>query len=110
MKTNKINREKMKNSNAARCSKLLGPDVWSAMYLIIHYKYAQNPRILKYFESLGFQLPMKLQLSPMEGFQLEPMKAEGYCYTPERLEYLPFADDSKCIDHKKKIESKTEKH
>ena len=110
MKTNKINCEKMKNPNAAKCSKLLGPDVWSAMCLIINCKYAQNPRMLNYFKSLGFQLPMKFQLEPMEGFQLEPMKAEGYCLSPERLEYLPLADDSKHVDHRKKIESKTEKH
>ena len=101
MKTNKINCKKMKNSNAARCSKLLGPDVWSAMCLIIYCKYAQNPRMLNYFKSLGFQLPMILS----------PMKTE---YSPMKLEYSeslePFADDSKCIDHRKKIESKTEKH
>ena len=121
MKTNKFNCEKMRGSNALRYFKSLKLSIPGMICSIASCKYARTPEIIEYFLSKNPSVEdicnlieigklftshnytyAYAQMAPMEGFQLEPMKA--YCKS------LPFADDSKCIDHKKEIESKTEKH
>ena len=128
MKTKKINCEKMRGSNALRYFKSLKLSIQGMICSIASCKYARTPEIIEYFLSKNPSVEDICNLieigklftshnytyalmAPMKGFQLEPMKAE---YSPEKLEYSeslePLADDSKCIDHKKEIESKTEKH
>ena len=118
MKTNKFNCEKMRGSNALRYFKSLKLSMQGMIYSIASCKYARTPEIIEFFLSKNPSVEDICNLieigklftshnytyAPMK---LSPMKAE---YSPEKLEYLPFADDSECIDHRKKIESKTEKH
>ena len=120
MKTNKFNCEKMRGSNALRYFKSLKLSIPGMICSIASCKYARTPEIIEYFlsknpsvEDISNLIEIgKLFTSHNYTYaQMAPMKAE---YSPMKLEYSEsfrsFADDSKCIDHRKKIESKTEKH
>ena len=119
MKTNKFNCEQMRGPNALRYFKSLKLSMQGMICSIASCKYARTPEIIEYFLSKNPSVEDICNLIEIgkfftsHNYKMVPMKA-GYCLSPEKLEYSesfgPFADDSKCIDHKKEIESKTEKH
>ena len=116
MKTNKFNCEKMRGSNALRYFKSLKLSIPGMICSIASCKYARTPEIIEYFLSKNPSVEDICNLIEIgklftsHNYTYAQMK---HCYSPMKLEYsksLPFADDSKYIDHKKEIESKTEKH
>ena len=117
MKTNKFNCEKMRGSNALRYFKSLKLSIQGMICSIASCKYARTPEIIEYFLSKNpsvEDISNLIEISKLFTSYNYTYAQMKYCYSPMKLEYSkslePLADDSKCIDHRKKIESKTEKH